>query len=213
MPKVTKVELYPKNAVLEGEGANQKLSVLATYEDGTTRDVTSLAFFMTNNDNSASITQEGVVTAHARGEAFIMARFETHTVGSHFIVIPEGTKYEWNNSPENNYIDTLVNNKLKKLRIVPSNICNDEEFLRRASLDIIGRLPTVEEYQAFMSNTSPKKREELVDALLNKKEFVEVWVMKWAELLQIRTTRQVSYKSMLLYYNWLQERVSNQRAR
>ena len=110
---------------------------------------------------------------------------------------------------ENNYVDELMHAKFKKLRIQPSGICTDEEFLRRASLDITGTLPTVEEYERFMADGDANKREKLVDELLGRKEFVELWVMKWAELLTIRTTQQISYKSMLRYYNWLQDKVAN----
>ena len=119
----------------------------AKYADGTDRDVTSLAYYMTNNDVSAAVAQDGVVTAGARGEAFIMARFSTHTVGSQFIVLPKGLKFEFPKVAENNYIDTHVHNKLKKLRIQPSPVCGDEEFLRRVTIDVTGTLPTVEEYQ------------------------------------------------------------------
>ncbi|MBW3538866.1 MAG: DUF1549 domain-containing protein [Planctomycetes bacterium] len=209
VPKVVAVELYPQGAVLDGQGSTQKLSVRAKYSDGTDRDVTNLAYFMSNNDNSAVVSQEGVVTAEQRGEAFIMARFETHTVGTQFIVLPKGLQFTWPNVPENNYVDTLIHEKLKKLRIVPSELCSDEEFLRRAYLDVVGILPELEEYSRFMSDADPAKREKLIDELLSRKEFVELWVMKWAELLQIRTTQQVSYKSMLRYYNWLQERIAN----
>ncbi|MFT7633255.1 MAG: hypothetical protein ACI87E_004310, partial [Mariniblastus sp.] len=111
--------------------------------------------------------------------------------------------------PENNYIDTLVNKKFRKLRILPSDLCSDSEFLRRVSLDICGVLPTVDEFQKFTADTDPGKRDKLIDELLERKEFVEVWVMKWAELLQVRTTPQITYKPMLRYYNWLQERVAN----
>lgn len=208
VPAVTSVELYPPGGVLDGEGATQKLTVRAKYSDGTDRDVTSLAYFMTSNDNSAQVSQDGVVTAANRGEAFVMARFETHTVGNHYIVLPKGLKFEFPAVAENNYIDTHINNKLRKLRIAPSELCTDEEFLRRVTLDIAGVLPTVEEFDRFMKDADPKKREKVVDELLTRKEFVEMWVMKWAELLAIRSSQTVSYKSMLLYYNWLQEQVA-----
>ncbi|MGE3315312.1 MAG: DUF1549 domain-containing protein [Planctomycetaceae bacterium] len=208
VPAVTSVELFPPGGVLDGEGATQKLTVRAKYADGTDRDITSLAYFMTSNDNSATVSQDGVVTAANRGEAFIMARFDTHTVGNHYIVLPKGLKFEFPAVAENNYIDTHINNKLRKLRIAPSELCTDEEFLRRVSLDIAGVLPSVEEYDRFMKDADPKKREKVVDELLNRKEFVEMWVMKWAELLAIRSSTTVSYKSMLLYYNWLQEQVA-----
>jgi hypothetical protein len=208
VPKVLAVELYPKGGVLDGPGTKQHLTVRAKYSDGTDRDVTSLAYYMTNNDVSAAVAQDGIVTAGSRGEAFIMARFGTHTVGTQFIVLPKGLKFEFPKVAENNYVDTHVHNKLKKLRIIPSPVCTDEEFLRRVSIDVIGNLPTTEEYTHFMNDKSPDKRAKVVDDLLSRKEFVEIWVMKWAELLQIRTNVNISTKSMLLYYNWLQGKIA-----
>ena len=210
IPKVTKVDIFPKDAVLDGEGATQQVTVRAHYSDGTDRDVTDLAVFLSNNDNSAPISDTGVVTAANRGEAFIMARFETHTVGSHFIVLPKGVPFQWSGAEPNNYIDEHTHSKFKKLRINPSELCTDEEFLRRASLDIAGVVPTVDEYSEFLANADPNKRAQLVDNLLDRKEFVELWVMKWSELLMIRTTQQIAYKPMLRYYNWVQERILNE---
>ena len=209
VPTVTDLEIYPQGGVLNGEGASQKLSVRAKYSDGTDRDVTSLAFFSTSNDNSAKIDQSGIVTAGARGEAFVMARFDTHTVGRHFIVLPKDLQFEWANPPANNYIDELMYAKWRRMRINPAPLCSDETFIRRVSLDICGMLPTSAEMEAFVADADPDKRAKLVDELLARKEFVELWVMKWAELLQIRSTLNVSYKSALLYFNWLQERIAN----
>jgi hypothetical protein len=208
VPSPVSVELLPKNAVLDGKGATQRMVVRAKYSDGTERDVTSLALFLSNNDTSATISQEGIVTAGDRGEAFVMARFATFTVGAQIIVLPKGLQFTFPQIAEKNYIDTMVNNKLKKLRVAPSELCTDEAFLRRAYIDIIGTLPTPEEYQRFTSSTAPNKRDLLVDELLGRKEFAELWVMKWAELLQIRSSNQVSYKATLLYYNWLQDKIA-----
>jgi hypothetical protein len=205
------VELFPPKLVLEGEGATHRMTVRAKYSDGTDRDVTSLARYMTNNDVSAKIDDDGKVTAGARGEAYVFARFATFTVGAQAIVIPKGVKYEWTNVAESNYIDGLVFNKLKLLRMLPSQKCSDETFLRRAFLDIVGVLPAREDYDKFVSDPAPDKREKAIDDLLGRKEFSELWVMKWAELLQIRTddNRQVSYKTALGYFNWLQSRVED----
>src|SRR5262245_57836147 len=203
------LEIYPKEGVLDGKGALQQLTVRAKYSDGTDRDVTNLALFLSSNDNSAKVAVDGLVTAGDRGEAFVMARFATFTVGSPFIVLPKGLKFSFPQVPEKNYIDTLVHTKLRKLRIAPSELCTDEVFLRRAYLDICGILPTPDDYNRFMANKAPNKREQLVDELLARKEFVELWVLKWAELLQIKSSITVSYKAMLLYYTWLQEKVGN----
>lgn len=208
VPRCDRIEIYPPKAVLEGEGAQQSFIVKAFYADGTTRDVTDLAVFMSNNDNSAPIDQHGLCTASKRGEAFVMARFDTHTVGSQVVVLPKDLKYE---KPQvvGNYIDELVGSKLHKLRITPSQVCSDEEFLRRATVDITGLLPTEEEYNVFMSDTSADKRAKLVDRLLERKEFSEIWAMRWAELLMIKSTNRVSDKSAFLYYSWLTEQISN----
>ena len=208
VPAIVAVVLDPPEGVLDGAGATQQLSVRAKYADGSERDVSSLAVFLTNNDNAAKVDSTGLVTAGNRGEAFVMARFETHTVGSHFITLPKGLAFQWANPPAANVIDELIHAKLQKLRINPSAICTDEEFLRRASLDICGVLPTSDEYRSFMASADPQQRAALVDQLLVRKEFVDLWVMKWSELMMIRTVpNEVSYKAMLLYYNWLQEKI------
>jgi hypothetical protein len=210
VPSVVSLELYPQEAVLDGEGETQQLSVRAMYSDGTDRDVTSLAFFSTNNETSAVVEQTGVVAAHARGEAFIMARFGTHTVGSAFIVLPKGLEYTDPKTPELNYIDTFVHTKLRKLRVTPSEVCTDAEFLRRVFVDITGTLPTTEEHDQFLVDANPEKRIHVINELLDRKEFVEIWVMKWAELLQVRTVaNRVEKKPMLRYFNWLREKIAS----
>jgi hypothetical protein len=208
VPTVDSIEVYPTNALLDGTGETQQLTVRAKYSDGTDRDVTHLAVFLSSNDNAATVGGDGKVTAANRGEAFIMARFATHTVGVPFIVLPKGLQFEWKEVPANNYIDELVYDKLRRLRIQPSELCSDDEFIRRASVDVCGVLPTSEETEQFLADTDPAKREKLVDKLLTRKEFVELWVMKWSELLQIRSTLYVSYKATLLYYTWLQEQIA-----
>ena len=209
--KPTGIEILPPKLLLEGEGATQKMTVIAWYSDGTDRDVTPLVVFQSNNDNSATISPDGMVTANNRGEAFIMARFATFTVGSQVVVIPEGLNYRRPTLVANNYIDDLVYDKLHKLRMTPSELCSDEAFARRSFLDITGLLPEPNELAEFLADSNPEKRNKLVQSLLDRKEFTEMWVMKWAELLQIRTQQnnQVSYKATLLYHNWLKDRIAN----
>ncbi len=208
----TGIEVYPPGAVLDGKDSKQRLVVRAKYSDGTDRDVTPLTLFMTNNETSAKIAPDGdgSVTAGERGEAFVMARFATYTIGVPFVTLPKGLQFTWPNPPANNYIDELVYAKLKKLRVEPSGLCDDSTFIRRLYLDVTGQLPTADEYARFMISNLPNKRDLLVDELLERKEFSELWVLKWAELLQIRTDNNsnVSPKAMLQYYGWLQEKIA-----
>jgi hypothetical protein len=209
--KVVRIEINPRQSVLEGTGETQQLNVRAFYSDGTDRDVTALTAFMTNNDTVVKVSETGKATAGARGEAFITARFEGHATGVQLLTIPKNLQFTWPQVAENNYIDGLVNAKLKKLRIAPSELCDDATFLRRAYLDITGTLPTPAEIRKFLGDPSSDKRAAVVDELLGRKEFVELWVMKWAELLQIRSADQqlqMSYKSALQYFDWLEEQIA-----
>jgi hypothetical protein len=204
------LEILPNKLVLEGKDTAHRMTVRAKYADGTDRDVTSLALFMSSNDASAKIDGDGRVVTGQRGEAYVFARFATFTVGSQVIVIPKGVDYRWNGTAAANYVDDLVYAKLKNLRMLPSEVCSDEAFLRRVFLDVVGLSPTREEHDRFMADPAPDKRAKLVDELLSRKEFVELWVMKWAELLQIRTFNngRVSYKATVLYHGWLQDRIA-----
>ncbi|MEJ6727718.1 MAG: PSD1 and planctomycete cytochrome C domain-containing protein [Akkermansiaceae bacterium] len=211
-----KIEVEPKEFLLEGSGKKIPLTVKATYSDGTDRDVTALSNYTTSNDTSVGIdASSGLAVSKKRGEAFLMARFHTFTEGAQSIVIPDGLKYERPQIAALNYIDTHVHEKLNKLRVIPSDVCSDEVFLRRVTLDITGLLPTEEERSKFLANTNPKKREALVDQLLDRKEFTEIWVMKWAELLQIRSTggnaNDISYKAALLWYEKLRAEIAENR--
>ena len=211
VPRCVNLRIEPPQLVLESN-ATHRVTVTATYSDGSHADVTAMALYLSNNDPVAKISPEGLVSAHQRGEAFVMARYATFTVGSQVIVIPERLEYTWPNVPENNFIDTLVNAKLRKLRLVPSPLCTDAVFLRRACLDITGTLPTPDEIEHFLADSAPDKRSRVIDQLLARKEFIELWVMKWAELLQIRSSpNKLSYKAALLYYNWLQDNLAGNR--
>jgi hypothetical protein len=209
--KVTGIEIMPTHMVMESTDQHH-VTVVAHYSDGTDRDVTPLARFMTNNDTTAKVDAAGAIVAGQRGEAFVMARYDAFTVGSQVIVIPKNLQYTWPQTPENNYIDTLVHEKLRNLRILPSGLCTDDIYIRRVSIDVTGVLPAPEEVAAFIADTDPQKREKLVDRLLTRKEFVEIWVMKFAELLQIRSGNGndgIPYKSAVQYYNWLSQQIGD----
>lgn len=212
--KVTGIEVFPKQIVLEGAGARQQMTVRATYSDGTDRDVTSLALYMSNNDPVATIDKNGLIQSGDRGAAFTLARFDVYSTTAQVLVIPDKLQYERPKLAEANYIDTHVNENLHKLRILPSGICTDEEYIRRAFIDVVGVYPKPEDVRKFLADANPKKREALIDELTQRKEFTEVWVMKWAELLQIRSgipgnnNQPPFYKNALLYYNWLSERIA-----
>ncbi len=205
-PSVVALEVYPPEVVLVGLGKSQRLLVMARYSNGDSRDVSDLAVLRTSDESVAPLTDEGSVSAAKRGESFVTARFDVHTVGIPVVVLPEGLA-DAAVEPAGNYLDELVLAKLRKLRLKPGPLCSDEAFLRRATLDTTGLLPTRAEYDAFVADTSPQKRAALIDRLLARPEFHQLWAAKWADLLMIRENPNliVSRKAAQLYFEWLQQ--------
>ena len=209
-PKLQAVDLYPPTTLLEGEQATQQLVAVARFSDGTDRDVTDLVWYGSNNDSSVAITPSGNAASSQRGESFLMARYDTITVGVPVVVIPKDLTFEYPESEGNTWVDDLVDTKLKSLRVAPSNVCDDETFLRRVTIDLVGLLPTEDERSEFLADKAQDKRSEYVERLLSRKEFVDLWVMKWAEILQIRSINNiVDKKGALLYHQWLDRRIAS----
>lgn len=210
-PSLVGVEILPKSVVLEGAGAKQQFVARALYADGTDRDVTELALLSTSDELTLPFDpQTGLATAGERGEAYVMARYGTFAVVSKVIVIPQGLTMDWPaDAQAANYIDEYIFDKLKKLRIPPAERCSDESFVRRAYVDVLGVLPTVDETRSFLGDTDPNKRAKLIDALLERPEFSELWAMKWADLLRVQTAANViDQKALHRYNDWLRHAIT-----
>lgn len=194
----------------EKPGGSLQTAVIATYSDGSTQDVTRWCLFMTSNESVAAIDDLGRITTSKSGGAHVFARFDKFTVGKEITVLPEGD-FAWPDVPENNYIDELVFAKLKDLRIIPSRLSSDEQFLRRVTIDLTGTLPTPEEYQTFMGSGDPDKRIHLVDQLLERDDFGVLFAAKWGEWLRIFTDtnpeRGTAQKAGWNYYHWVREQM------
>jgi hypothetical protein len=215
-PVPLSIEMLPSKVVFAGGGASQRTVVLAKYSDGSVRDVTRLALYLTNNDAVASIDKDGVVKGNNRGGAFVFTRFNKFTVGAEVIVLPTDDNFSWPSTPEHNYIDPLVFDKLKKLHMAPSELCSDESFLRRVYLDLIGLPPSREEFDKFVADTDSNKRAKLIDTLMDRSEFVDIWSMKWGEMLRIRAANnQPQYgrdaKAMWSYSAWVHDQMAKNR--
>lgn len=204
--RLSGVRMTPEQIVLTAGGSTHPLLVQAAYSNHTDRDVTGLAVFSSLNDASATVTPDGLVTAKVPGEVFIMSRFGTFAVVTQVIVVPD-RPFAWpaDVKPFNN-VDKAVHAKLRKMRILPAPVCDDNVFIRRAYLDMLGVLPTPAEYERFAADKQPDRRAALIDELLERPEFPELWAMKWAELLQIESTR-LSVKGVQLYNAWLRDAI------
>src|SRR5262245_28497306 len=185
--RAIKIEVLPQSPVLPLPGMKQQMAVLATYADGKTRDVTAEAHIASSNTEVATVDKEGLVTAVRRGETAMLARYEGSYAAVPLIVMGDRGGFAWTPPPVYNYIDTLVYEKLKQVKILPSELCSDEEFVRRLYLDLTGLPPEPSDIKAFVADARPSraKRDALVDKLVGSPEYVEHWTNKWADLLQV----------------------------
>ena len=215
VPDVVGIAVSAPSLVFDEAGAAASQRVTATYADGSTRDVTELALFGTNNPSVADIDSSGRVTAKGPGDTTVFARFNRFTVGGEVIVLPSAEGFTWPDPPVNNYIDPLVFARLEKLRIAPSPLCDDETFLRRVTLDLAARPPSVEEYAAFMADTAADKRAKKIDALLASEDFTDFMSALWGELCRVGsndyTGRGDAHKPANAFMGWLRDQIEADR--
>ena len=209
-PAVVGLEVYPRVATLE-PGSKQRLVVRAKYTDGQVADVSRWARYNSTDGAVAEVSDDGVVTMVGRGEAAITVAYATSVLYAR-LTVPhdnEVSEEDFDRLTVNNFIDELVLKKLRKLRIAPSEPANDAAFLRRASLDAAGILPTAEEVEDFLSDTSPDKRRRLIDRLLERPEYADYWAYKWSDLLLVSTIRDHLNRTALWdFYNWIRDSVA-----
>ncbi|MBP3960698.1 DUF1549 domain-containing protein [Gemmata sp. G18] len=205
-PRVVALRVEPVERVL-GQKAEQQLKAFAKYSDGTEKDVTRLCRFQSNTDVVASVGASGMVSTHdVPGEAAVMAAY-LGEVGLFRVLVPRPGAPAQNALPQFNLIDKLVDAKLAKLNIAPSGLCNDADFLRRAFLDLTGTLPTAEDARQFLADTTKDKRAKLVESLLDRPEFADLWALRWADLLRV-DREPLGHQRAHLYYKWIRSSIA-----
>lgn len=202
LPALTKVEVLPGSRVQAAPARWQQLVVLAHFADGSVRDVTRLTAFSSSDDGIATVDANGLVELKQTGEAAILCRYLDIIECARLTYLEPQPGFAWSQPPEHNDIDRHVFVKLKALNILPSELCTDEEFVRRAYIDLCGMIPTPDECRLFLADASPDKRARLVDQLLERPEFADFLAYKWLDVLRSnRLTIQI--KGSHAYRQWL----------
>lgn len=209
-PKVTSIQISPQNPVIQRIDSTQQIRIVANYADGTTKDVTREAFITSGNTEVAVTNRWGLMTAIRRGEAPILARFEGSYAATTLTVMGDRTGFEWKQPESWGRIDELVAGKWERMKIQPSGLCSDADFLRRVYLDLTGLPPTAEQVRAFLADERDTrlKRAEVVDALIGNEDFVEYWTNKWADLLQVNR-KFLGAEGAQAYRDWIRQHVAS----
>ncbi|HLW68022.1 MAG TPA: DUF1549 domain-containing protein, partial [Gemmataceae bacterium] len=211
-PRIERLEVFPTSAVLKPKD-KLNLVVRAWYSDGHAEDVTRWARFGSSEDQVATVNEDGLVAVAGHGEAGIHATFKNR-VASLTIASPFPNNIaaaEFEKSPRTNFIDQNVLAKLQALHLPPSPPCTDREFIRRTYLDAAGILPTAEEVQRFLADASPTKRAKLIDALLERPEYVDYWAYKWSDLLLV-SSRKLPQQDMWSFYRFVHTSVADNKS-
>jgi hypothetical protein len=202
-PKVANIEVLPKQRTMALTG-EQQLVVLAHYTDGSARDVTRSALYEPNEKSMAEAGEGGQVQLFNQpGDVAIMVRYQGK-VATFRATVPLGAMVE-TLPPSHNYVDDLVFAKLKAMGMPPSEPCDDATFIRRTSLDIAGRLPSLAETRRFLADTDPAKRDKLIDSLLESPEYADYFANKWSALLRNKRTKPADAPMNFAFYNWIRD--------
>lgn len=206
--KLEKLTVSPaENQVSVGE--SMKLTVRATFSDGTQRDVTRWAKFTSADETVANVDAHGNVSIIGPGEGAITAWYSSQIVIAH-VTSPYSNNIPgeiFAKAPSANFIDDLVLAQLQRLNLKPSGRAHDSTFARRAYLDTIGRLPAPQEVESFVNDTTPDKHARLADTLLHAPEFVDYWAYKWSDVLLV-TGSKLRPEAVKTYYHWIRQRVA-----
>jgi hypothetical protein len=208
-PTVTRIEVKPDHRILTRNN-KQQFAVYAHYTDGSIEDITRRAQYESNDTEIAVVDASGMVrTLQMSGEAAIMARYQGH-VATFRATVPLGVQIPDYKFEPRTVVDQFTLKKWKELGLVPSELCTDEQFIRRVSLDLTGTLPTPEQATNFVRDTDPAKRDKLVDRLLETPEYAYYFANKWADVLRVkRRGDNTRAAGTFAFHEWIREAVAS----
>lgn len=202
-----RISVMPENAMLQ-PGDRSQVLVSAHYDDGRVVDVTHWAKFTATDESVAGVENNGVVDVRGSGEAAVLVWFGSKvTLARMTVPFEHDVKDEiYESAPQRNFIDQENLAQLKTLQLAPSPRCSDDAFLRRSTLDTIGRLPTAEEREQYFASDARERRDQWIERLLASDDYVAYWSYKWSDMLLINGTRlrPIAVKT---YYQWIRDRV------
>jgi hypothetical protein len=201
--QVARIEVVPAVRLMPLRG-EQQLAVVAHYTDGSTEDVTGMAYYESNAKELAQVSPTGLVsTLDYTGSASVLVRYQGH-VATFRAPVPLGAVVD-RLPPAKNFIDELVFKQLQSIGLPPSEVCSDEVFVRRVTIDVAGRLPTLAETEQFLADTRSNKRDLKIDELLDRTEYADYFARKWVLLLRSRVEQTTQVRGSVALHQWWRE--------
>jgi hypothetical protein len=207
---VKKLDVTPVEQIMDEPQSQVQLKAVITLSDGTQRDVTERAVYEPLQNGLIEVSRGGLVKRLKFGEPSLLVRYLNHSVPVRLIFLRASPGFVWAQPRCDNYVDSHVFSKLRTLRVNPSNVCSDEVFIRRASLDLLGIAPSADEARAFSQDKAGDKRMRLIDRLLVRQEFADFWALKWADVLKAegRTLDETGLKA---FHQWIRQAIAQNR--
>jgi hypothetical protein len=207
VPKLKRLTVFPPARIAAAPALEQQLVVTAEFADGTRRDVTRQASYDVSDPTRATVSVDGRFVASSPCETTVAVRYLGGRGISRLAFLPDRPDFVWQGPPGRNAIDAAVFAKLKAHKINPTPPVDDLAFLRRATLDALGRLPTPEEIRTFLEDGAAGRRDRLVDRLIARAEFADFWALKWADLLR-NEEKTMGEKGVWVFQRWLRDELS-----
>ena len=203
---VKSLDVEPKDIFMDKPGGTATVKIVATFNDGGTRDVTKEANIDSNIPDVAAVGTQADIKGARVGEATLLIRYQGKFTSVPVTVLNPAPGFAWKQLAQNNYIDQLIDAKLQRLKIQPSGVVDDAGFLRRVSLDLTGQLPDPNEIRAFVADATPSKakRSRLIDKLIGSSAFIDHWTLKWGDLLQANR-KYLGEKGVYEFDEWIRE--------
>ena len=198
---IASIEVFPYEVVLD-QDAERQLLVTGYFADGRREDFTEQAHYVSNNTEVAEVTSDGLVYGVGGGETDIIIFAPGHFATVRLGVVTDRIE-NYPDIPSRNFIDDHVFAKLRKFEILPSAVSTDEEFLRRVCLDVAGTLPPPDRVSEFLASNDPRKRDKLIDALLNSPEYVDYWTFRFSDLFRVALYATFIAKNTHAYWDWI----------
>ena len=210
-PRVEQLEILPDRS-FQHVGESQQFLVRARYSDGRAEDVTRWVKWSSADESVCRVDDQGKTQVIGPGEGAIVAWYASKLAIARVTVPYEGQPAQAGATVDRrkprNFIDEQIDKQLARLNLPPSPACGDAEFVRRAYIDTIGRLPTIDEARAFLPDASPSRRDALIESLLTRPEFGDYWTYKWSDLLMLNGTR-LRPAALKTYYQWIKKQVAD----